>query len=289
MSELHSRPSRWSLLFLFLSSVSGRLRRALWRWWYDQLARRDRHNELVFMNYGYCGAEPEPVLSPEEENNRYPIQLYRHVIEGLDLEGRRVAEVGSGRGGGAAYLARHYRPEVYTGIDLSAEAIDWCNRHHQQDCLQWRQGSADSLPLADAACDLVINVESSHCYPSMPAFLREVHRVLKPGGWFAFCDLRSPKGMAELQRQFVDAGFEILRSRQINREVLAALDRMSAQRAQRIHSQVHKTFRKLFSDFAALKGTRLYEMLEQHSMLYYSFQCRKPAQFTSVHTADDHG
>ena len=276
MSDLKARPSRWSLLFLFLSTLSTRLRKVLWRWWYDQLARRDRHNELVFMNYGYCDGVREPVLSPEEEKYRYPIQLYRHVVQGLELEDKKVVEVGSGRGGGAAYLARHYRPKQYTGVDLSARAIEWCRENHRQQCLQWRQGSAEKLPLEDAAYDLVVNVESSHCYPSMPAFLREVYRVLKPGGWFAFCDLRSPKEMTALQHQFVEAGFEIVRMQQINREVVAALDKVSAQRAQRIHSQVQKAFRKLFRDFAAVKGTRLYEMLKQGRLVYYSFQCRKP-------------
>jgi SAM-dependent methyltransferase len=38
--------------------------------------------------------------------------------------------------------------------------------------------------------DAVINVEASHCYPSLPRFLAEVARVLRPGGHFLYADVR---------------------------------------------------------------------------------------------------
>jgi ubiquinone/menaquinone biosynthesis C-methylase UbiE len=47
------------------------------------------------------------------------------------------------------------------------------------------------MPFPDASFDAVINVESSHCYPSMGRFLSEVHRVLRPRGSLLFADLRT--------------------------------------------------------------------------------------------------
>ena len=37
---------------------------------------------------------------------------------------------------------------------------------------------------------MVINVESSHCYGNFKEFVRQVDRVLKPGGFFIFTDFR---------------------------------------------------------------------------------------------------
>ena len=49
--------------------------------------------------------------------------------------------------------------------------------------------------------DIVINVESAHNYPSLPRFLSEVHRVLKPGGYFSWTDAMTK----ERHRLFLEA------------------------------------------------------------------------------------
>ena len=49
---------------------------------------------------------------------------------------------------------------------------------------------AESLPLGDASVDVLVNVESSHCYGNFQKFIAEVHRVLKVGGVFLFADFR---------------------------------------------------------------------------------------------------
>ena len=59
------------------------------------------------MNYGYAdlySLRDPLVLSDEEKLNRYAIQMYHHVAGAIDLTGK-VVEIGSGRGGTAAYRA----------------------------------------------------------------------------------------------------------------------------------------------------------------------------------------
>jgi len=36
--------------------------------------------------------------------------------------------------------------------------------------------------------DLIVNIESAHCYPDFVGFMKEVDRVLNPGGHFMFAD-----------------------------------------------------------------------------------------------------
>lgn len=51
---------------------------------------------------------------------------------------------------------------------------------------------AERLPFADASFDLVTSRIAPHHFPDIPAFLRESHRVLKPGGVFALVDNVAP-------------------------------------------------------------------------------------------------
>ncbi|NNG14211.1 MAG: methyltransferase domain-containing protein, partial [Gammaproteobacteria bacterium] len=241
--------------------------------------RHDEAAELLFMNYGYAEQLDESfVLQPADAPYRYPIQLYRHVLDGVDVEGKDVAEVGSGRGGGASWLARYLNPHHVTAVDLSPDAIEFCDAHYQLQQLSFKQGSADALPLPSASQDVIINVESSHCYPDMAAFVAEVNRVLRPGGVFAFCDMRAATERDALIRVLQGSGLELEASRDISNNVLRALERMSDSRKQVISRRVPAWLRAALKDFVALKGTVLYEGLRSGDIVYMSCLLRKPGQ-----------
>src|SRR5690606_20815161 len=178
------------------------LRRLLWRWWYGRLASKFTQQSWTFMNYGY---EPEPgsellALDAEYEPDRLCVQLYEQVLGHVPLADRVVVEVGSGRGGGARYLAQVHRPSKCLGVDFSKSAVKLCQSTHRDVLnLEFVTGDAEDLPLDDASCDVVINVESSHCYGTVGQFFGEVLRVLRPGGHFACADFRSVAEMKELE------------------------------------------------------------------------------------------
>lgn len=263
-----NRPSIIGIALIALLDVLPALRPRLWRWWYDVLARRDQAGELLLMNFGYDQADTPLALSQQDEPYRYPLQLYERVAAPAALEGKSVLEVGCGRGGGAAFLARRHRPASYLGVDLSPEAVAWCRARHREPGLSFAEGRANKLPCADAAMDVVLNVESSHCYPSMLDFLREVRRVLKPGGVFAYCDLRSINGWKKGRREFADAGLSIVEEECINEQVLRALDRVASQRVERIDAQVPHFWQRMFRDFVGVQGGALYTMLKDGRLRY---------------------
>src|SRR5687768_13574840 len=110
---------------LFVAEKSPRLRRGLWRWWYNKLAKEMAAAEWTFMNYG-CqsnGGECEVNLEGADEADRFCIQLYERVISGVEMNGANALEVGSGRGGGASYIARYRKPRSLVGVDFSSEAV----------------------------------------------------------------------------------------------------------------------------------------------------------------------
>ncbi|WP_315815359.1 class I SAM-dependent methyltransferase [Paraflavitalea speifideaquila] len=180
--------------FLSLTEYPA-FRRMIWKPVYEGLARYFKINDWHFMNYGYApGAEHVSLtLLPHDEINRYPIQLYHFLAQKTSIKDKHVLEVGSGRGGGASYISRYLYPARITGMDIAKNAVRLAKERHQESNLDFMQGDAEKLPFANESYDVVINVESSHAYGSVPRFLSEVKRVLKPGASFYVPTFVDPK------------------------------------------------------------------------------------------------
>jgi ubiquinone/menaquinone biosynthesis C-methylase UbiE len=264
-------------IFVSLTDSSSHLRQILWRWVYNKIASRDVSGKFVFMNYGYNDDKEEHFqLNNQDESSRYYIQLYNHIIKDIDLCDKNIIEVGCGRGGGGSFLLRYKNPLSYTGIDLSAAAIEWCKRQYQFTNAHWVQGLANALPVNDNSVDVVLNVESSHCYPSMNGFLREVKRVLRASGYMAFCDIRRSSGIETLDNNINASGLRVLKRYEITSKVLNALDQISPTRDSQITSVFPPIFQKAVRDFAAVKDTAVYNMLKNGQMQYLCYLLQKP-------------
>ena len=250
-----------------------------WKGWYNLLARKFPQPDLTFMNYGYSyEAEqlPPPAITCEDEANRYYMQLYHRVIGGVEVAGKSVVEVGSGRGGGARFVMMDKQPRAYIGIDLSAEAVRFCRESHPLTGLTFQQGEAEKTGLKAGCADVALNVESSHCYPSRSRFFAEVLRILRPGGAFVWADMVPATEIAELNQTFIAIGFEIVEKNDITSGVITALDCVSADRSQMIGRLAPFYLRKALLLFAGTPGTVVYERLKSGELKYLRYQLRKP-------------
>ena len=258
--------------------ISPRLGRAMVRSWYQMLVVLDREREISFMNYGYADIDPstkELMLSDGEGENRFCIQLYQLVAGAVDLSGKDVVEVGSGRGGGASYIARHLKPGSMLGIDLSDKAVDFCKQNYAVDGLSFRQGDAENLPLPNTSVDVVVNLESSHCYGSMDRFLSEVYRVLRPGGYFLFSDHRDADKLQLLHEQLEKCGFSQEKETDITPNVVRALELDNDRKQRLIEKKCPRVLRGRMAEFAAMKGTKTYETFRTGHSRYLSFVLQK--------------
>lgn len=248
------------------------VRRLAWRGCYELLAQRIRTPAWAFMNYGFAPLEAgEPqALDPSDEADRLCIQLYAHVLSRCEPQGRDVLEVGSGRGGGASFVARYLQPRSMTGVDFSAGAVALCTRHREEPGLSFVHGDAHALPFPDASFDVVVNVESSHCYESMETFLCEVARVLRPGGRLCFADLRDEPGAATLRSQLRACGLQVLEESDITANVLAALALDNDRKLALIDELIPRAFHRPIRVFAGIRGTRNYAGLETGRLRYLS-------------------
>lgn len=266
---------------VFLLGASPLLRRLLWRWWYGRLAKKFSDGGWTFMNYGFVppSGQPSPILSAADETDRLCIQLYHRVASPVDLAGLRVLEVGSGRGGGASYLARTHRPARVTGADFSPQAVALCRtRHSSVANLEFTVGDAERLPFPDASFDAVINVESSHCYGHIEKFFAEAARVLRPGGYFLYTDFRPVADMAALTA-LLDAlpRWERIAHEDITTAVADAMAADDARKRALIREHVSPRFQHLFGEFAGLTDGQMYRGFRAREILYHRFAYRRRA------------
>lgn len=256
-------------IIVLILKLSPSSKRWFWKKWYNLFAKRARNPELKLMNYGYDSPNMELRLDKEDEVERFSIQLYHYVASHTVIKNKNVLEIGSGRGGGAAYIAKYLQPEFVTGIDISEDAISLCHDLYSLTNLNFVIGDSENIPLSDNTYDIVINVESSHCYGDMEKFLSEVYRVLKPDGSFLFCDFRTLEGIDELNEQFSKSNLKFLNRVDITENVIEGLNRLSEYRESHIQKSVPFLIQSLFKTYAGIKGTEIYNSFITGKMIYF--------------------
>ncbi len=243
---------------------------------YELLAKNISATEWSFMNYGYAPNADEPLidLQMKEYPQLYPLQMYHYLASKISIEGKTVLEVGSGRGGGAHYLAQAMKPHDYIGMDLAQSAVELANKQYQLPNLKFIQGSAEKIPLEDQSVDVVINVESCHAYGSVDQFLSEVKRVLKPGGHLLLVDFRNEQNvekMNTLQSQLINSGMTLKSEENITANVIRSIEEEDASKRARIQRLIPKKWQKLFCEFAGTMDSKFYWTLKNNTRLYYRF------------------
>jgi len=103
-------------------------------------------------------------------------------------DGWTMLDIGCGGGATLQRLLKRSQDAKVYGIDISEESVAKA-RQINADVLDKQvfvqQGTAEKLPYEDGMFDLVTAVETIYFWPNLPSCLKEVRRVLKPGGHFA--------------------------------------------------------------------------------------------------------
>ncbi|MEM9045828.1 MAG: methyltransferase domain-containing protein [Pseudomonadota bacterium] len=114
------------------------------------------------------------------------------VVNGLDLRGLTILDIGSGAGGATIDLARHHGAGRVIGIDPEADACAAARRLAERagvsDRVEIQLIEPGPLPFDDQSFDIVFSKDSIIHIPDKEWLSAEVFRVLKPGGWFAASD-----------------------------------------------------------------------------------------------------
>lgn len=259
--------------FYYIFNIFPFFKKIFWKKWYTIFA--NKVPDIQFMNYGFVSEDLYLNLKEEDISNRYAINLYHHVASQVSLEGKKILEVGSGRGGGASYISRYLNPREVIGLDISPSAVKICNKKYSIDNLSFIVGDSGNLPFENNTFDAIINVESSHCYTSMSKFINEVNRVLKPGGHFLFCDLRKNDLVDDMLSNLNTEQLHLKNSKEITKNIIEATMLMSKDRKETIDNLDTGMFKRILESFAAVEGSKVHNSFKDGYLRYFSAYSQK--------------
>lgn len=110
----------------------------------------------------------------------------RNIIEGVDLAGKLVLDIGCGIGGIDIMLARDYGCDIIA-LEIEAPLLDRARKRAVAAGLtgriDFRLVKPGPLPLEDTSLDVVFSKDAWIHILDKRALLDEIFRVLRPGGW----------------------------------------------------------------------------------------------------------
>jgi ubiquinone/menaquinone biosynthesis C-methylase UbiE len=113
--------------------------------------------------------------------------IEQRAIGLLDLTGNeRVLEIGFGPGVGIRMLTERLPRGLIAGIDPSETMIDMASSRNRRaldaGTVDLRQGTVSQLPWPDGSFDGIVSVNNVQLWETVGSDLKEVARVLAPGG-----------------------------------------------------------------------------------------------------------
>lgn len=156
----------------------------------DALSRLN--NEITMLHYPYHVRHGESFIEAQKNLTDYCMSLLPPV------KGKNILEIGCGNGVQAQYIMEKYSPASLTAVDLNATNIEIASyesgRKGYENIKFHVDDAQDLKTIKSNSMDYIINIESAFHYPDKPSFLREVSRVLKPGGFYLIADILTVPG-----------------------------------------------------------------------------------------------
>jgi ubiquinone/menaquinone biosynthesis C-methylase UbiE len=173
--------------------------------------------------------EPYPQTDPQRHGKQAYEQLLvqppvREYLESLP-EGQKpqIIEVGCGTGAGANHITRKVYPNAdYLALDMQQAAINTCNSLHATPdnagltCMRIPNGvgiNGGKIPRDDNSADVVVisetHIAESEVGPLEKSIFAEIHRVLKPGGFFVWGNALPTRVWHQGNAYLPTAGFEL--------------------------------------------------------------------------------
>ncbi len=136
---------------------------------------------------------------------RYEAVLMERL--GERIEGQRVLEIGCGRGVGTEIIFERFGAREVDAFDLDPDMIAQAQRRlsaYSSDRLRLFVGDAAAINAQDASYDAVFDFGIVHHVPDWQQAIKEISRVLRPGGRFFFEEVTKQALDRWFYRMFLD-------------------------------------------------------------------------------------
>lgn len=121
--------------------------------------------------------------------------------------GEHVLDCGSGAGADALIAGRLVGPRGRViGVDMTPEMLERARANAAEAGLtnvEFREGVLEALPIDDGWADVAISNGVLNLVPDKAAALREIHRVLRPGGRLQVADIVLSRRVSDTSKQDV--------------------------------------------------------------------------------------
>ena len=145
------------------------------------------NNDYTMLHYPLYVQDSDSFIQAQKNLTDYCFSLLNPIKD------KEILEIGCGNGVQALYINASHYPLKITGIDLNKANIEIANgerdRRNMHNVQFFVDDAQNLTQIPSNSVDVLINIESAFHYPDKPAFLKEVHRVLKPEGQFLIADI----------------------------------------------------------------------------------------------------
>ena len=168
---------------------------------YSEIALQDKETNMSSCcGAGGCSTEVYNIMSDDYSTLKgYNADADLGLGCGLPTEYARikkgdvVVDLGSGAGNDC-FIARHEAGETgkVIGIDFTPAMIDKARQNAEVrgfNNVEFRQGDIEKMPITSNAADVIVSNCVLNLVPNKDAVIKEIYRVLKPGGHFSISDV----------------------------------------------------------------------------------------------------
>ncbi|HET7118810.1 MAG TPA: methyltransferase domain-containing protein, partial [Hanamia sp.] len=106
--------------------------------------------------------------------------LHRYAMAIEFIKNKVVLDIASGEGYGSNLLSQY--AEKVIGVDIDETSITNARLKYNRKNLEFKTGRTDEIPLQDVTIDVVVSFETLEHHDKHQEMMREIKRVLKPGG-----------------------------------------------------------------------------------------------------------
>eukprot|EP00347_Sterkiella_histriomuscorum_P022129 403331581 len=170
---------------------------------------------LTSLNCGYAiltqTGETLKLVAKKDKKQQFQFQMYHYAALGIknkeDLFDQTVLDIGSGRGGGLAFLAQYFHPRLAVGIDISSNQINFSKTNQLEgENSENNEGDSENLDQIDQITkeqfDLVTCIESFHCFSNQKQVLKGISQKLDQNGSLVIADIFDKQTLPEIERLF---------------------------------------------------------------------------------------